>query len=96
MLQKTKNGIIIPIKVIPKSQKNEVIGWENDELKIKIAAVPEKGNANDALVSFLAKYLKISKSCITLHSGEKSRHKRICIQGLTPDQLNCFFPLPDG
>jgi len=96
MLQTTRNGIIIPIKVIPKSQKNEVIGWENDELKIKIAAIPEKGNANDALIGFLAKYLKISKSSISLHSGEKSRHKRICISGLSIEELNCFFPLPDG
>lgn len=95
MLQVTKQGIIIPVKVIPKSQKNEIIGWENDELKIKIMAIPEKGNANDALISFLAKYLKLSKSSISLHSGEKSRHKRICINGLTLNELNCFFPLPD-
>lgn len=93
MLKSTKNGIIVPIKVIPKSQKNEIVGWENEELKIKIMAVPEKGNANDALVSFLAKFLKISKSSISLHSGEKSRHKRICIAGLTLNELNCFFPL---
>lgn len=94
MLKATKNGIIVPIKVIPKSQKNEIVGWENEELKIKIMAVPEKGNANDALVSFLAKFLKISKSSLSLHSGEKSRHKRICITGLTLNELSCFFSLP--
>lgn len=82
MIQVTKHGIIVPIKVIPKSQKNEIVGWENDELKIKIRAVPEKGNANEALITFLAKYLKVSKSSISLYSGEKSRHKRIFITGL--------------
>ena len=88
----TKDGIIIPVKVVPKSQKNEIVGWENDELKIKIMAVPEKGNANDALISFLAKHLKISKSSITIYSGDKSRHKRIFIAGLTlVDSIDRFM-----
>lgn len=95
MFQLSKHGIIIPIKVIPNSSKNEIVGWENDVLKIKIKAIPEKGNANQMLVSFLAKYLKISKSSVILHSGEKSRYKRICITGLSFDALNCFFPLLD-
>ena len=94
MLQVTKNGILLPVKVIPKSQKNEIVGWENDELKIKIMAIPEKGNANEALIGFLAKYLKLSKSRLSIYSGEQSRHKRICIDGLTLEQLTCFFLVP--
>lgn len=95
-MQMTKNGIIIPIKVIPKSQKNEIVGWENNELKIKIRAIPEKGNANDAVISFLAKHLRIAKSSIIIHSGGKSRHKRLIISGLILEEISCFFPLPDG
>lgn len=83
MLKETSAGIIIPIKVIPKSHRNEIIGWENEELKIRITAAPEKGSANEALVSFLAKYFNISCSNLTLVYGATSRHKRVCITGLT-------------
>lgn len=72
----------LAIKVIPNAKKNEVIGWINNELKIRIAAVPEKGNANEEVVNFLAKYLKISKTKITLIKGATSRHKLLKIEDI--------------
>lgn len=83
MLKETSTGVVIPIKVIPKSHRNEIVGWENGELKVRITAAPEKGNANEALIRFLAKYFHLSPSCLTLVYGPASRHKRICISGLT-------------
>lgn len=88
MLKETREGVILPIKVIPKSHCNEIVGWENEELKVKIRAVPEKGNANEALIRFLAKFFNLSSSHITLIYGLTSRHKRICITGLTLDKIN--------
>ena len=46
MMKDTPQGMIIPIKVTPKANKNEILGWKNDELCIRLAAVPEKGDAN--------------------------------------------------
>lgn len=83
----TQEGILIPIKVAPKASKNGIVGWENDELKVRIAAIPEKGNANQELIAFLAKELHVSKSQIQLVSGESSRHKRICISGIEPEKI---------
>lgn len=92
MLKETPEGIVIPLKIIPKASRNEVLGWENDELKVRIAAVPEKGDANSELIRFLAKILKISKSSITLISGDTSRHKRIRVSGVSLDQLLSSLP----
>lgn len=39
----TPEGIVIPVKVIPKARRNAILGWENGELKIRVAAYPEKG-----------------------------------------------------
>lgn len=75
-------GLSVPLKVIPNSQRNQVIGWENEELKIKINAQPEDGKANKELIAYLSKLLKIAKSDIILLSGEGSRHKKILIKGL--------------
>jgi hypothetical protein len=85
---KTKEGFVIAIKVIPRSHKNEVVGWENDELKIRIRAVPDKGRANEELIEFLAEYLKIAKSNLVITSGQTSRHKRVLATGFDPNKLS--------
>ncbi len=87
MLQETPDGIILSVKVIPKSRKNEVVGEHDGELKIRITATPEKGCANNALIKFLAKRLGISKNRISLISGMSNRHKRILIKGVTSDEV---------
>jgi uncharacterized protein (TIGR00251 family) len=90
--KETVEGIIIPIKVIPKAHKNEIVGWEHEELKVRIAAVPDQGKANEELIAFLAKEFKISKSMIKLVYGQSSRHKRICIAGIFPSK-GSYVPL---
>jgi uncharacterized protein (TIGR00251 family) len=87
MFQQTNEGITIKFKVVPKSSKNSLAGWENGEMKIRLAAVPEKGAANEALIRFLAEILDIGKSSIRIIQGETSRHKRVCITGLSIDQI---------
>ncbi|HTB19962.1 MAG TPA: DUF167 domain-containing protein [Bryobacteraceae bacterium] len=68
----------IRIKVIPKSSKSELAGYLPDGTwKIKIAAAPEKGKANRALLDFLAQHLGVAKSRIHIVSGETSQLKRI-------------------
>jgi hypothetical protein len=86
----TKNTSVsakLVVKVVPKSNKTEVIGWENDALKIRLRAVPEKGEANTALIAFLAKFLNLAKSQITLTHGETSRLKRFSITGISQEEL---------
>lgn len=79
MFQQTNDGIVFCIKVIPKAFKSEAIGWEGELLKIRLAAVPAKGEANSELIRFLADFFAIAKSRIKLVKGETSRHKKICI-----------------
>jgi uncharacterized protein len=68
----------IRVKVIPKSSKTELAGILPDGTwKIKVAAAPEKGQANRALLDFLARHLSVAKSRIRIMSGETSQRKRI-------------------
>ncbi len=78
---------MLSVKIIPKSSFNKIVGWENDCLKIKIMAPPEKGAANEELIAFLSKFLHIAKSTITLVKGETARHKLIEIENYTLEQL---------
>lgn len=86
MLQRTTEGIVLTVKVTPKASFNEIVGWENDMLKIRIRAVPEKGAANQELISFLAKKLNIGKSQVILLKGSTTRIKRICLKGLNLEE----------
>ena len=63
------------IKIIPKSSQTEIIEQNDDFLKIKLKAVPEKGKANAELIKFLAKQFKTTKSNIQIIKGETSRNK---------------------
>jgi hypothetical protein len=82
MFQEINNGILFEVKIIPKSSKNEIIGWEENRLKVKIKEIPEKGKANKELIGFLSKTLKIAKSNIKIVKGETSRIKKVEIYGI--------------
>lgn len=81
-----EKNLLVAIKVTPKASHHLILGWENGELKIKLAAMPEKGEANLKLIQFLAKILKLPKSRMTLVSGHTSRHKKISIEGMTEEE----------
>ncbi len=82
-IKETPNGLLLCVKVVPKSSRNQIAGWEGDELKVRLNAVPEKGQANDELIAYLAKQLKLAKSQLQLFSGETSRHKKLLITGIS-------------
>jgi uncharacterized protein (TIGR00251 family) len=68
----------IRVKVIPKSSRTELAGILADGTwKIKVAAAPEKGRANQALCEFLADHFRVAKSKVRIVSGATSHLKRI-------------------
>ena len=73
----------ITVKVIPGSSRTEFAGFQGDMLRIKIAAVPEKGKANKALVAFLAKRFNLRKNDIQIQSGQTSRIKQVSLHGVS-------------
>lgn len=77
IVQDTKGGAIITIQVQPKASKSECVGLHGDALKIRVAAPPIDGRANDALLAFLATQLKVPPSTLAIHSGAGGRHKRV-------------------
>lgn len=86
-----KEEFFLPVKVILKASFTAIVGWENEELKIRLSSPPEKGKANNELIAFLAKTLKLPKSHIKLISGEKSRHKKLLISGIDHQTFCCLI-----
>jgi len=77
------NRTILTIHVQPRASRTEVAGWHGDAVKIRLAAPPVDGAANDALTAFLAERLAVPRSAVSLLSGETSRRKRVGIDGLS-------------
>jgi uncharacterized protein (TIGR00251 family) len=77
----------ISIKVIPNASRNEIIGWQQQTLRVKVQAPPEGGRANDAVLMLLIKATGVRKNEIHLVSGDKSRNKVIRIESWTSDDL---------
>ncbi len=76
--------IILKVYLQPKSSKNEIVGPFRDGIKIKVTAPPIGGKANEALIQFLAKELRISLSSIEILKGHHSREKTLRISNPYP------------
>jgi len=73
--------ITLTLHIQPGAKKTEFAGLHGDALKIRLAAPPVDGKANEALVRFLADVLDLPKSAVTLKSGQTSRRKVLEVTG---------------
>ncbi len=74
-LSQTKNGIRLAVQVAPNAKKSEVIIDDGDALRVRLQAQPVDGKANEALVAFFSKKLKVPKRQIAITHGISSRKK---------------------
>ncbi len=80
------------VRLTPKSSKDEISGIEpydgKSVLKARVRAIPDKGQANAALVKLIAKWLGVPRSTVSLASGGKSRLKSIEVRGNADELIN--------
>jgi uncharacterized protein (TIGR00251 family) len=79
-----EDGCRLEIKVQPRSSGNRLVDWAGGVLKVKLTAPPVEGEANRALVNFLAEVLEVSKRDIVILRGDTARLKLVGIHGLSP------------
>lgn len=75
----------ISIKVTPNAARNEIAGFADDILRVKIAAPPLKGRANKELVNFLYRLLAVSKDRVSIVKGHTTRNKIVAIDGMSKE-----------
>ena len=74
--------LLLRVKVTPRSAKSEVSGRMADgTLKVKIAAPPEKGKANQALIELLAAHFGVARGAVSIVSGHTAPLKLVRIEG---------------
>ncbi len=77
----------IEVWIQPRSHTNAVEGMREDAVVIRLTAPPVDGEANRALVKFVAQRLGVSLSPVAVLGGECSRHKWIAVEGLSAEGL---------
>ncbi len=86
-----RNGDIITLvlHVQPGAKQTSVAGLHGDALKIRLAAPPIEGRANEALLRFIADSFGVPLRSVELKQGGQSRHKRIAVSGskVEPESL---------
>ncbi|MEK6706982.1 MAG: DUF167 domain-containing protein [Bdellovibrionota bacterium] len=88
-LKQVDNGIVLRIIVQTKASKTKVVGLYGDppRLKIKVAAPPFEGRANEVLIKFLSKLLNMPASRLAFLHGLNSRIKDVLCVGASEDEI---------
>lgn len=87
------NGITFTVRVQPRASQSKIVGEIEGSLKVKIAAPPVDGEANEELIRFLSKWFEVPKRQIEIISGETAKNKIIRIHGLTSESFEANLSL---
>lgn len=92
-LQTRPDGsLLLRLFVQPRASKNEIVGVHGDALKLRLTSPPVEGQANKAIITFLAKLLRVPKSSLTIKSGAQSRHKEVVIENCAEHLVRQMIP----
>jgi uncharacterized protein len=84
-----KDGALqFKVKVVPRASRTEIVGEQDGALRIRIAAPPVAGAANEELVRALAKSFALPRNAIEIASGHASRTKQVRVKGIQKKDLD--------
>ena len=83
----SSGGTTIRVRVQPKASSNQILGFREDVLRLRVTAPPEDGKANAAVVRLLAQTLGISRSDLEVVRGHSSRDKFIRVTSLSAPEV---------
>ena len=82
-----ENGVVLNIHLTPNASKNEITGYTDEYIKIRVSAPPNENKANKKLIEFLSEIFGVGKSFISFANGEKSRIKKILIKNIIYEDI---------
>lgn len=87
LIDDSSDGAVFTVRVEPQSKRPGIRGVHAGALRLGVAAAPERGQANRAVIAALADALCVAKSDLALRSGAANRTKRILAVGLDAAEL---------
>lgn len=83
----TPTGVRLLLQVLPRAGRSSIEGLHGDRIRVRVAAPPVDGAANEALLAFLAERLGVRSGALRLVSGASGRRKVVEVTGLTLAQV---------
>jgi len=77
----------ISLRVYPNASRNEVVGFTDGVLRVKVSAPPSKGKANKELITFLNRLLGVGKGGVNIIKGHTTRSKIVAVDGLSREEV---------
>jgi uncharacterized protein (TIGR00251 family) len=94
-IHQVAGGTRLRVRVLPRASRTEVAGIQGDWVRIRLAAPPVDGAANDELLRFLAERLAVPRSGVHLVSGSTRRTKVVMISRISLEQVSTRLGLSD-
>ena len=82
-LNEKDGGVTIKVRVQPRASRTEIIGEHAGGIKMRVAAPPVDGKANEECRRYLAKLLKVGATSVEIISGDSSRDKVIRVSNIS-------------
>ena len=76
------------VRVQPRAKQNHLTGFKEGVLQVRLTAPPVEGKANEVLVKFLADFLDVAKSRVSIERGLTGRNKTVIIEGMSQAQAD--------
>lgn len=76
----------IQVRVTPRAGRDELAGWKDGLLRVRVSSPPVDGKANAALERLLARALDVPRTAVAVVAGQRSREKTVLIDRLTQDE----------
>lgn len=83
-LEATPDGVRLRLRIQPRASRSEVVGLHGDTIRIRLAAPPVDGAANEELVRHLAELFGVPRRAVEITAGHAGRLKTVTVAGLEP------------
>jgi hypothetical protein len=90
--RRVPEGWLLAVHAQPGAKRSEVAGLHGDALKLRVAAPPVEGRANDELAAFVAKALGVPKGKVRVVKGGASRRKTVLVAAREADPARLLRP----
>lgn len=83
-----KDGrVTFNVRVVPRASRSEIVGEHDGALRVRLAAPPVDGAANEELIRILARAFRLSSASVVIVAGPSSKLKRVAVNGISPEVL---------
>lgn len=88
MITPVPQGVVFDVRVIPRAARSGLAGTRGRALLVRLKAPPVEGAANTELIEVLSEAFGVPRRAVTIIAGERSRLKRVQIEGVSVELVN--------